>query len=1705
MRQLFTPKILAIFAVLIALLAGGWGLKQHFSNTLEEGDDPNQELTVVDAGERSLDGVPALALTLSTPVDANKSLDKYIQVFEMPVSSEILQKRAASKNSDDDEYSSSNQDSTITSDKAADTDFKGGKLVASAWVVGDNPRILYFPHVSPQTRYVVQVQVGLPAKNGKNLSSETRYSITTAHISPSYYFASNGMVLPAKQNGGLPIITVNVPEVDVQFLKVKEDQLPAFLDRVIEGKKATASAQNNDDNGDESEDEYHYRDWRTSTLKGAVQNYQLDDLKKLTESVYVGRFVTEPTKNKRSVTYLPIEDVKELKEPGIYVAVMSQPGRFKSDYQTTYFYVSDIGLHTRIYPKSADVFVSSLTDGKAVSGVELSWLDEQGKVLARASSDGDGHAVFSERPAKARVILAKKGQQLSLIALKEPALDLSEYAITGDPYKPTRLFAYSGRNLYRPGENFSMSVVARDADGAAITAQPIQAKLKRPDGTDQFNATWRPDTRFSGYFLQQINLPADAPTGTWILELRADPADKIPSTVYKFGVEEFLPERMKLDLNSKFNTLKPNDKYAIDVTGTYLYGSPAANNRLLGVVQYEFNSNPLKQAFPGFIFGDDSEKDSSSRVELSEQTLDDKGRTQVSVDLAPLDKRESPFTVRTVLSLLESGGRPVVRSLEKTVWPASSLVGVRPLFTGSYASENSPVEFEVINADASGKLSAASGLSVRLFRENRDYYWRYSDNSGWQSGFTATDELTATSTVTIAANARGKIRLPVKYGRYRLEVFNPTTHLTTATHFYAGWNAQDNEAQGNRADKVALKLDKAAYKDDDTAQLTITPPHDGQALITVEGDTALWIKRTSVSAKGSTVSIPIKPEWKRHDLYVSVVVLRPGNEGDKVTPARALGIIALPLDRENRKLDVAIDAPAKIKPETQVKVKVSVPNAKGQKAVVTLSAVDVGILNITQFKTPDPFEFFFGKLRYGADLYDVYGRLIEKMTGQKGRLKFGGDAALKHTKDMPKKVKLVDLFSGPVALNAQGVAEITLSVPDFNGTLRLMAAVNGQTAYGSKEQEMVVAAPVVAEISTPRFISLGDKAVVALDLTNLSGVAQQFNLSLNSAQGIKIGDATRSVSLANQQKTTLRFPLEAVGQLGLQTMHLDITGKDIKIARDFALMVQAPTQQQQLKRLYSIKAGESLDIKDADLSGLYPTSVLAHVLVTNKAPIDVRAAIQGLLAYPYGCAEQTVSSTYPHIFIDETVAKQYGLKPYTREQRVLMIDKSISRLATYQAANGGYSIWGGSTVEYWLSAYVTQFLIDAREQGFSVPDTMYNKSLDYLLRGLQEGVARLPTTASQIKATNEAIWKEDIVRDNARFNALAYGAYDLARANKAPVATLRQLHDSRALASNGLALTQLGIALKLMGDKDRSQVALIESLKKPRNNGYWWYDYGSQLRDSALAYGLLQQHHIKLDGSENLLAVIASELDKYRYHSTQEKMALFQATRNYGLATGDTWTATISASGKSENLSANQPVFHDVSTTDLTSGIKIANTSNDTLWVEVALMGNPIKMLPPKENVIRLSRDLYLPNGKPLGNHQLQVGETVIMKVTVKTDYSIGNLMVIDRIPAGLEIENTNIVQGEQSGIVKFDNINPAEAMQDSRIKHVEFRDDRFVAALKSDYINNVHLFYRLRVVTPGRFIVPPLYAEDMYRPDIYGSVGGTEYLTIGDAHSPAP
>ncbi|MDI1258487.1 alpha-2-macroglobulin [Aquabacterium sp.] len=1675
--------LMLVLSVLVTACVDGW-LKQKPATASSVAVNDPQEFTLADCKPRMLDGSPAVAVMFTQPLARSQDFSRSIKAFE----------RAEGESEDE------------------------ARPLKGRWVLGDNPRVLYLPYALPAKLYRIELTADVASQSGRKLPAAVQCKVTSEAMPESYYFASRGVVLPAGQNGGLPVVSVNTPEVDVQFLRIEQKSLPAFLEQVG-GRRVREHEEGSDDEGESeggADDDYR----QSSHLKGTVAGYYLDQLRESATSVYMSRFTTDPRKNRRNVNFLPVEKIKELQEPGVYVAVMNAPGRFGWDYQVTYFYVTDIGLHVRRHSGQTDAFATSLKSGEALSGIDVSVIDDSGKAMAQAKTDRDGHAVFQGSLGKARAVLARRGKELSVQALHDPALDLSEFDVAGHPSRNVSLFVYSGRDIYRPGEQFNVSILARDADGkplpttAAGAPAPLTLTLKQPNGEKVQTLIVRPQDKGTAYYQQALTLGANAPTGKWLVEVKTDPGAKRADAQWSFQVEEFLPERMKLNLKAPEEALEGDGSLSVRVEGDYLYGAPAAGNRLLGSAVTERLRNPLPQAWPGFIFGDVNDDKVKKRQDLGEVALDEQGHAEVSVPME-MDGRQSPMNVRASFSLLETGGRPVVRSLERTWWPAPTLVGLRPLFDRDVAQEGGLAEFELIRTDASGKFVPAKAIAIKLIREDRQWYWRYDDNRGWNSGYNVEEELLEARTVTL--KSRQKISLPVQYGSYRLELHDAETGQTARYKFYAGWGAQDADDIGNRPDRVQLKLEGAPYKPGDAARLTITPPHDGQALVTVEGDRVLYQRRVEVSTRGTTIEIPVDPSWNRHDLYIGVVTFRPGSEGDRVTPARALGLVHLPLSRQARTLKLSMTAPAKTQPEVKVPVKVRLTDAAGNPfkagpAMVTLSAVDVGILNITRFATPDPADFFFGKHRYDADVLDLYGKLIEKMEGTMAKQRFGGDASKRDTQSMPRKVKLVDLFSGPVMLDAQGEATIALPLPDFNGTLRLMAVASTADSYANAEVEMVVAAPIVAELSMPRFIAPGDTATLALDVTNLSGAPQEVSVKAEAGQPVRLIGTLPTVKLADKQRTVMRLTAEASDALGLAPIKLTITAGKLSLVREAALQVQPATPQVREVQRVRLDPQGSHRLTPTLLDALWAGSATVDVSISNRPPINVREVVQGLLMYPYGCLEQTTSSAYPLVFIDEEGAKAVGLSPLSREERAKRLDTAFSRLAGMQQPTGGFGLWSTSSpYEAWLSAYATGFLQDAADAGFAVPDTLRQRALASLLEQFQR--------APGLQTKPPAVLSRDangLLRDYREIEALrmahqrlaeaAHEGYILARDQKAPLATLRTLHDDyRGNARSPLPLVHLGLALKLMGDEARAKVAFDEAMRlgygiqQTREGWYDWLgDYGSEVRDTALAYAMLVRHKVNHPQRENLLVRLVGRFGQRQYYSTQERLALFLAARAAGGDATQAWQGSIKVGNRTEAINAKGTERRSFDVTALKRGISLTSTGTQPLFVEVISQGYPVKPLAARDDSIVLDRSWWSTDGKSITTRQFKTGEMFIVRLRVQAKQHIKDGLVVDRIPAGFEIENLNISQGTQAKDYAVEGVNLAAAMDSKRIQHVEFRDDRFVVAADLDN-NRQDFFYLVRAVTPGKFVVPATFAEDMYRPELRGVGKAEPDITVQD------
>ncbi|MFP4347581.1 MAG: alpha-2-macroglobulin family protein [Desulfococcaceae bacterium] len=1575
---------------------------------------PSESFRVLDIGERTFDNGPAIAVLLSKPLDPAVRHDSHIRISDTR------------------------------------------ELLKSAWVLSEDRRTLYFPHVEPETQYSVSVMESLPSADGQTLGERVSETVTTRTLHPIVSFASEGFLLPAELAGGLPVVTVNVRSVYIEFFRIDTGGLINLVS------------------------------WRNTT--GEKGYYHLSQAKDHGKLVFSGRFELDVENNRRTVYHIPVENIPPLQEPGVYLAVMREPGQYAYNYQSTYFLVTDIGLHARAYDTESLVFASSLRTGAPLEGVDLTVYNSKTEVIAEGVTDAQGrYRLDLTLPGDVYLITAARNDQTGILPLRMPALDMSAFDLGKRPYRAREFFIYSPRDLYRPGETVVLSGLLRNEDGFPVDPIPLKTALYRPDGREVRSFTWHAlklGAEGLVYYQESVDLPSDAQTGKWQVKVWDDPADEAPAVVYPFHVEEFLPERMKLELDLRPEFPGPREPLQLKISGRYLYGAPAAGNEVIARVRVKADRNPFSE-WEGYTFGRAADEDYQDYRELSPETLDPEGETTIQIE-SRWKELESPLSVRTAVDLLETGGRPVTRAAQRTIWPGDALVGIRPLFDDG-STESGPVRFEVIRVSPDGKPRGDGELLVELTKEDRDYYWEYSESTGWQYKYTRKDYQFLADSLSLGGDQPHSYTLQLQDGQYLLAITDPETGLTTSVRFRVGsWWYGGEGADAARPDKVVLGLDREAYRPGDIIRLTVTPPHSGEALILVEGEKPLWMKRISVTEGAALVEIPILAGWDSHNLHISAVVFRPGDAKEKITPNRAVGLIHLPMDRSRRKMKVDIEAPEEVNPENPLPVTLQLDPGTtdlDEPLFVTLAAVDVGILNITDFQTPDPFDYFFGRRRYAVDAYDIYGKVIELMDGNMAALRYGGDADLTGGKRPETKIDLLSLFQGPVAFDPEGKARIFFDLPDFNGRIRLMAVAFGRDRFGSAEQEVRVAAPVVSQLSTPRFLAPGDTARFTLDLHNLSGSDQQLEVRLGVDGPILLKDGDRSLSLAEGEKTSLRFPVAARADYGAADIRLQVAGEGIRpgegirIDRKWQLGVR-PGYPATARKVFEILGPEESFSLDPGLAAdLIPETVDGDLKISTRAPINFQNAMKGLINFPYGCLEQVSSRAYPLLFATPEQIARHNLPSITREERLKRLRSAVDRLAAMQLASGGFGLWNKSSPESpWLTVYVTDFLLTARDRGVEIPPAMTDSALtrieDYLKRA-----APLPD------------YMDNTDRESLQFAVKSYAGYVLARLNRAPLGSLRTLYDNhRDQAVSPLPLTHLGIALEWMGDMNRSEAALNSAVKMRPESDRYRADYGTSLRDLALTVSLLVENEKQsLKGMDALLADLGTALRQRRWLSTQEKYALFSAGMALAESEDTPWSGTLKASGNDIQLNERGSYSTNLSEGEIVRGVSFESRSSDRLYVSAIVDGYSKTPPEPEDEQIAVSRDLFDLDGNRVERDRFYVGELILVRLKIAAKQYIPDGLVVDMLPAGFEAENPNLNHTFKMEDLEIEGESIWRQKEGADIRHEAYREDRYVAAVRLNDHSVTHLFYLIRAVTPGSFSVPPPFAEAMYRPEVRG------------------
>ena len=1481
-------------------------------------------------------------------------------------------------------------------------------------------------------RYEVTVRAGVPSTVDETLKAPAGYTVYVRDRKATARFTGTAYVLPRTGARGVPVVTVNSSGLILELLRVGDRSLARS---VVDG-----------------------------SFRRQLQPYEVEQIADDSGAkVWSGAMPVERVLNQEVTTAFPVDEAVGQLDPGVYVLAArpeEEPEYTGSPRATQWFIVSDLGLASFAGTDGLHGFVRSLATAAPVEGAEVRLVARNDEVLGTATADDAGHVAFPAGLARGTggmtptlLVAETKEGDYAFLDLTTPGFDLTDRGVDGRPAPgPLDAFLYTERGVYRAGETVELTALLRDGKANAAPDVPLTLVVSRPDGVQYAKAS-PPDGGLGGRVLP-VDLVPSAMSGTWRVEAFADPkAPPIGATT--FLVEDFVPQRIELTLATEATSIGATSPATIDIDAQYLYGAPAAALGVEGDIIVKPAEKGLA-SLPGYRFGlADDAATPVRRPILDLVRTDTDGKASLAVALPDLDPSTRLREAEIAIRVREPGGRAVEERLTLPVVTDGPRIGVKPLFADDQLAEGATAAFEVVAVDGAGARTALSGVEWELLKVERRFQW-YTRDGRWDFQVVEATSRVGSGTLDLAAGAPARIAQAVEWGTYRLEVTSAAnSEASTSLDFAAGWVAVGAGAE--TPDLLEVSLDKAEYAPGDTATLRLTPQFAGTALVTVVGDGLVAMKTVDVPAAGTTVSLPVTDDWSP-GAYVTATLYRPMDVDAGRMPARAIGLKWATVDRQQRTLAVAIEAPAEAAPRGPLTVHLKVTGlAAGETAFVTLAAVDVGILNLTDYEAPDAAGYYLGQRRLSADIRDLYGALIDSLSATRGRLRSGGDVGAGLSEASPPTQELVAEFSGILAVGDDGTAEATFELPAFNGTVRLMAVAWSKQKVGNAEKDVVVRDPVVVMGAAPRFLAPGDESRLRLDLDNVSGPAGDYAIAVETEGALAVGAVPAKLTLAAGAKASIDVALATNG-IGAGALSVSLTAPDGTVYdQRFAIPIRpaaAPTTMRSLEAL-AARDGET-SLGPDRFAGLVPETASLTVTVSDLAGVDVPGLLAFLDRYPYGCAEQTTSRALPLLYAN-AVATSVGLGSDGEIRK--RVEAAVERLLQYQSSSGAFGLWGpDGGGDLWLTAYVTDFLTRAKAAGYAVPDDVLSLALD--------------------RIQNDLGYASNFEKGGG--TEVAYGLYVLARNGRASIADLRYFADDRiGDFGSGLAQAQIAAGLAFYGDKGRATATFATaaaSIETAVVDQSARTDFGTSARDAAATLALVAEADLDRAAIPALAQALETDGAGETTPSTQEAAWMVVAANALsGRSTG----LTLEVDG----LPHAGALFRRESAASLARGpLAIVNRGPAATMATITVEGTPKAPLAAAQSGMTLEKAYYHLDGSDASADEVAQNERLVVVLTLQAlEPRQSRLLLVDLLPAGFEIENPALMTSADLAAFPWLSADDAPA-------HAEFRDDRFVAAFEpgTDATRGLTVAYMVRAVSPGSYVNPAASVEDMYRPTVF-------------------
>ena len=1333
---------------------------------------------------------------------------------------------------------------------------------------------------------------------------------------------------------------------------------------------------------------------------------------------------------------------------------------------------SNIGLTAKRGSGNLFVAVSNIINTEPLSDVQLEVLDYQQQIIGKASSNGDGIAMIDIKR-KPYLLIAKRGSERGYLKLDDgSSLALSRFDIDGDEVKNgIKGFIFGERGVWRPGDSLYLSCIIDDKDKKLPKDHPIEMELVSPRG--QLYKRIVQTNAEDGFNIFKTATDADAPTGNWTCKVKLGGN----SFEKKLKIETVMPNRLKIDLN--FGNLDALGKDA-DVNGTlsakWLFGATAQNLKAKVDAQLYKKTTSFPK-FKDYVFDNPTSSFSAQSKTIFDGTLSAEGTASVNPSFSISEAAPGQLLANMVVKVFEPGGNFSIDNISMPFNPYSSYVGVHVPDgdkTWGYLVTGKTHRFDIAEVNTQGNpVSGSTNVEVELYKIQWRWWW---DNSGDDlSNFTQNEYNKLLKKETVAlTNGRGYYNIHIdedNWGRYLVLIRDTRSGHVTGKTFFAeddSWRSRTGDENDRSAvAMLSFTSDKDKYNVGDEVKLTIPGSKGGRALISIETGSKV-LKTYWVNTEQGQTKFSFKTDKEMSpNIYVNVSLIQPHAQTINDLPIRMYGVIPVMVEDKNTILKPVIKMPDVIRPEEKNSITVS--EASGKSMTYVIAIVDEGLLDLTRFKTPNPHDAFYAKEALGVKSWDMYDEVIGAWGSELERiLTIGGDAEaeLASKTRRANRFKPVVQFMGPFRTGG-GSKTHSFTLPSYMGSVRAMVIAAGDNAYGMAEKSVKVKKPLMMLASLPRVLGPGEDLRIPVTIFATENNIKNVSLAIQGNALIEpVNAAGSSLAFNGTGEQTVYLDAKVKMAAGIGNIKLVAASGKTKAEYETEIDVRNPNPVVTQVTESTLQPGQSWNNSVALIGDA--ASGKAVLEISSIPAINLEKRLNYLITYPHGCIEQTTSSVFPQLVLNQLM----DLDDRSKAMIDINVRAGIQKLLNFQQSDGGFSYWPGyGRSDEWGSNYAGNFLLEASAMGYNVPSSMLQLWKQYERnQALAWNVSSAPWYGTDLSQ--------------------AYRLYLLALAKAPELGAMNRLKEFKFITPE--AKWRLAAAYYLIG---QSQVALkiisglpVSFPSRPSPG----ISFGSDLRDQAMVLETLIIMKRKAEATV-LIKSVANQLAKEDWYSTQTTAYALIAIAKFSGSNKDNQKiiASVNAGGQAVNINSNSVVSQtNIKWQGNKANVQLTNKGSNVLYVRVINEGKPLTgdsiTVSNNPQVLQVSAAYLDMNGNAINPLQIKQGTDFVAKVTVKNPGLRGmyNEMALSQIfPGGWEILNTRLYNSEGS-------------FQSSPSDYMDIRDDRVYYYFDIKQGETVTYYVQLNAAYPGRYYWPGVYCEAMYDHTISGGTNG-KWVTV--------